>query len=404
MNAHRSCKWLAVLVALTMAFAVTMAFTPALAKPPKDKPGGGGGSDGGGDEPTSAMLIAPLDFGSLLNDINDLREIVGFMYSPSNQSDAAYWTVSVSNGEVETNLSILDGGIEAYSINNLGEIAGVGFGSAGNYVAVYWPNPSSSAIELPSLPGHDVSVALGINNDGLICGYVSKSVLDASGQPIPATYDIPSNRAVVWQVVSIDGTPIVSGPFELPSDGDGSSSTAHDLNDSDEFGIAQVIGYRGSPVSGEGGAFLWEVQSQPDGTVSVVTIPKGDGEPMGINNNGLFCGRRYVRSGVDALVWSGDTISILDRGKGKNSVPVAIAFDISDSGLIVGEAREDTSLGAIGRACIWDGIDGSLTYLDDYLEVDSPLASLDRAQAVNAFGDIIGYGSPYAFIAIPVSP
>ena len=171
--------------------------------------GGGGGDDGGGGEPAPTILFAPLDLGSGLNDINDLREIVGFMYLSSDEYAAAYWTVSESNGQVDTNLSILAGGIEARSINNLGEIVGESFGSAGNYVAVYWPSPSSSAIELPSLPDHDVSVAQGINNDGLICGYVSKSALDENDQPIPATYDSPSNRAVVWRVTSPSGIPVI---------------------------------------------------------------------------------------------------------------------------------------------------------------------------------------------------
>jgi hypothetical protein len=331
--------------------------------------------------------------GSGLNDINDLREIVGFMYMPSDQYAAAYWTVSESNGQVATNLSILAGGIEARSINNLGEIVGESFGSAGNYVAVYWPSPSSTAEPLPSLPGYDVSVAQGINNDGLICGYVSKSALDARGQPIPATYDVPSNRAVVWRVDSSGETPIINGPFELPTSGDGASSSAGGVNDSDENGVAQVVGR---------GGFLWDVLSHADGTVSVSATPLDVGVPTGINNTGLISGRLHGRTEVDALVWSRDSTWFLDRGRGRNKVPYAAAWDISDSGLIVGEARTDNSIGAIGRACVWNGVEASLTYLDGYLPADPPIAELYSARAVNAFGDIIGSGSSN-FVAVRVT-
>ena len=389
MNTRVSLKSVVVLATLLVALA------PAICQAQKGKKpgGGGGGNDGGGGEPAETYVFAPLDLGSLVNDINDLREIVGFMSMPSNQYAAAYWTVSESNGQVETNLAILSGGIEAYSINNLGEIVGVGFGSAGNYVAVYWPSPSSTAEPLPSLPGYDVSVAQGINNDGLICGYVSKSALDASGQPIPATYDSPSNRAVVWRVDSSGETPIINGPFELPTSGDGVENAAIAVNDNDENGIAQVVGR---------GGFLWDVLSHEDGTVSVSSTPLDVGVPTGINNAGLISGRLTGTREVDALVWSRDSTWFLNRGRGRNKMPYAGAWDINDSGLIVGETCTDTSLGAIGRACFWNGIDGSLTYLDGYLPANPSIADLYSARAVNAFGDIVGSGSSN-FVAVRVT-
>jgi hypothetical protein len=294
----------------------------------------------------------------------------------------------VSNGEIESNRLPLSGGINAYSINNFGEIVGETFGSAGNYVAVYWPSPYSQAEPLPSWPGYDVSVALAINNNGLICGYLSKSTLDASGQPIPATYDSSSNRAVVWRV---DSSGEISDPFELPTDGDGSSSDATAVNDNDE-----VVGH------GPDGDILWSVQSHGDGTVSVSSTPIGLGTPTGINNAGLVVGRMPGYRETDAYAWLQNSTWFLDRGRGKNKVPYAGAWDVNDSGLIVGEARTDTSLGAIGRACFWNGIDGSLTYLDEYLEADSPLLRLDSAEAVNASGDIIGFGSSN-FVAVRVT-
>ena len=383
-------QWLAVLAL----YLFTLPPTLALAGKP-DKPGGGGG------EPANALLIAQLDAGGDAADINDLREVVGAVTTESGDSVAAYWTVTESNGLITSNRTLLWDGYLAYAINNHGEIVGESFDSFGNYVAIYWPDSSSAAVELPSLPDHPISVAQGINNDGLICGYVSKNVLDDNDNPIPGTVDVPAHRAVVWRVLPTDGAPIISGPFELPSDGDDSNSAANALNDNDEFGIAEVVGYRASAVSGEGGPFLWGVKSLDDGTVSILTIPLlGDGMPIGVNNNGVICGRLIGRSGEeDALVWSGDTVSFLDRGKGRNKVPAAWALDINESGLIVGWAGTYID----SHACFWDGIEGTVTYLDDYLESDSPLLGLIRARDVNAFGDIVGIGQTGSFIAIPVS-
>ena len=371
--------------------AVLVCLSTAYAKKP-DNPGGGDGDLG------ITFSVVPLDLDNPADawDINDFREVVGSVLTESGDVPAAYWTIVESNGELVSSLTVLTGGSVAHGINNFGEIVGESYDSSGNFVAVYWPNSSSSTMELPMLSGHDNSYAGSINGDGLICGYVSKNLLDANGDPKPGSHDITSDRAVVWRVVSTNGTPVIRGPFELPSDGDNSHSAAHALNDNDEFGVAQVVGYRRSAVSGEGGAFLWEVQSHSDGTVSIVTVPDGDGLPTGINNGGFICGRLIGRHGeVDGLVWSGDTVSYLDRGKGKNQVPEAYPWDISDSGIIVGMAGTYSD----SRACFWDGSDGSLVYLDQFLEEDSPLPSLMSAEAVNAFGDIVGGG----WIAVPTN-
>jgi hypothetical protein len=204
---------------------------------------------------------------------------------------------------------------------------------------------------------------------------------------------------VVWRVNSPDD---IRGPFELPSDGDGSGSSANALNDGDDLGIAQVVGYRSSPVSGEGGDFLWDVQLLVGDIVPISTTPIGLGTPIGINNGGLVVGRIPGFRETEAYAWLNNSTWFLDRGRGKNKVPYAAAWDINDSGLIVGEARTDTSIGALGRACFWNGVEGSLTYLDGFLPTDSPITELYHARAVNAFGDIIGHGSSN-FVAVKVT-
>ena len=316
-------------------------------------------------------------------DINDLREVVGTVRTPTGEDAAAHWNVVEVDGVVESSLSILSGGVAANAINNLGEIVGQKHDASGNAVAVYWPTPASAAIELPLLPGYDVSLPMSINNNGLICGYMS-----VSGQQ-----DWQSDIAVVWRVTLSNGVPVISDPVDLPGGRDGGAAAA--VNDNDESGVAQVVGAQHSTWT----PLLWEVQSLPDGTLSVSANPQVIDDDvaafaLGINNSGLICGRTEF----DAVVWSSGESSFLDRpGKGKNKVPRAWARDISDNGIIVGDAGEYYD----PRACFWDGITGSLTYLDDYLEPDSPLLGLSRAEAVNAFGDIVGDGWNDAFIAVP---
>ena len=379
-NTNHLGRWLIIAVAIGLVCSST-----SLAKKPP-KPDG---------DPGITYRVVPLEWGINARDINDYREVAGAVLTESGDVSAAYW----EEGELVSNLTVLSGGRMAHGINNNGDIVGTSYDSSGNDVAVYWPNSSIFSMELPTLSGYANSYAHSINNDGLICGSVSKNLLDENGDPIPGSSEYTSNRAVVWRVVSTNGTPDIRGPRELPSDGDGSSSFASALNDNDEFGVAQVVGRRLSVVSGEGGAFVWEVKSDSDGTVSILTVSSlGDGKPTGINNGGFICGyapaRRYPE--MDGLVWYGDTVSYLDRGKGRNQVARAQAWDISDSGIIVGHTGGWYDQ---PRACFWDGSDGLLVYLDQFLEEDSPLLRLGYADAVNALGDIVGG----AWIAVPTN-
>jgi hypothetical protein len=387
MYAQRSSRWLAIFVAFALAL------TPALAnakKPDMPGGGGGGGNDGGGGETGGGILIEKLDDagGTATQgrawDVNDFREVVGTVRTSSGEDAAAHWVVTEVDGVIESSLSLLSGGCDAFGINDVGEIVGKTYNADGTSIALYWPAPTSAPIELPPLPGHDVSVASSINNDGLICGYVS-----VSGQE-----DWQADRAVVWRVTASNDGPVISDPVELPAGGVGSS--AQDVNDNDDLGVAQVVGTQRDTQT----PLLWEVQSLPDGTLSVASTPQVldvGAFATGINNGGQVCGR----TDVDAVVWSAGSVSILDRpGRGKNKVPRAWAWDIGDSGIIVGEAGESHN----PRACVWDSINGSLTYLDDHLDSGSPLQGLNSAEAVNFFGDIVGNGWTGAFIAISPSP
>ena len=374
----------------TVILAITcllMAGAPLMAQGIGKGNGNGGGGGGGGGGSTPDIQIVQLETADGVGthdeayDVNDLREVVGRATLPTGELSAAYWTVDETSGVVESTLSLLDGGHAALGINNQGEIVGQTHDAAGHPVGVYWATPTSTAIVLQLPVGFDVSLPKSINDGGIICGLVA---VDGDSQ---------SSVPVLWQVTDADGGRAVSPPIVLPAFEPGAS--AQDINNSDSSGVAQVVGMQRTTWT----PLLWEVQTLPDGTLVIPANPQvldhdAGAFATGVNNNGDVCGR----TDIDAVVWTNGTESILDRpGKGRRQVPRCWAWAIGDSGIIVGEAGSLID----PRACFWDGIDGSMTYLDDYLDADSPLLGLGSASAVNAIGDIVGRGWNGAFIAIP---
>jgi hypothetical protein len=372
--------------------AILIAVTAGSAVPASAKKGGKGGGGGGGGATEEGYVIAQLDTANGVgtqgraSDVNDLREVVGSIRLPTGDLAAAFWTITQTNGAIESTLSLLDGGISAIGINNLGEIVGQTYDDFGNAVGVYWPSPTSVAINLPLLPGHDRSVPQGISDDGMICGSVS-----ISGQGWQST------RAVAWRVTMSNGDIVISDPVELPSGGPGSGASA--ITNNDASGFAQVVGFQDSNQT----ALSWTVQSNTDGSLSLASPPivlDSDADALGINNSGLVCGQL----GSLAVVWDGAATTTLKRPtKGKNRVPWTQALDVSDSGVIVGRGGP----GEIdATAVVWKDSGGSMLYLDQFLDSGSPLQGLSSAEAVNSFGDIVGnaWWGNGAFIAIPTLP
>lgn len=87
----------------------------------------------------------------------------------------------------------------------------------------------------------------------------------------------------------------------------------------------------------------------------------------------------------------------------------AWAHGVNDSGVIVGEGDYWKKLTQGRRAVVWPSKSASMVTLNDFLGRTSPFASLTTARAVNASGQIVGWGldAPYdgssygAFLAIP---
>ena len=317
------------------------------------KGNGNGNGGGGGGDSAASFVIAKLDNANgafshgHANDLNNLREVVG-----SVDQAAAFWTVTDTNGTIQTQISVLAGGKEATGINDSSEIVGLTYDEWGNWTAVYWASPSAAPIDQPTLPGSAVSRPNSISNDGVICGYVALNAQDWDS----------TARAVAWRVTTVGGNPVISDPVELPAPAN-SRSIAQSVNDNDADGVAQIVGFYRETFT----SVQWDVMSMPDGSLLVGStlelLPLDGALAVGITNNGGICGR----TNVDAIIWGAGAYAILDRPKGRNRVPRAWAWDISDSGIIVGEAGELYE----PRACFWSGGDGSLTYFDGYIDTNS---------------------------------
>lgn len=309
------------------------------------------------------------------NDINNMGQIVGQLWD-SDALRAAYWELTALGGKTQSTLRVLRGDLaSAIAINDLGEIVGQGIdASTGIMPALYWSSPDADPIVLPSLPGHDRASASRINNDGVVCGTSTLAGDEATG------------RAVAWRINLVDGTPVVWGPLALPDLGTGSRSDS--INDNDAEGIATIVGKFETSATA---AASWSVQSLPNGTLAVASIPGVldlDAQAYGVNDSDAICGASFGIP-TEAVVWTGWSRRILNRA---SFVTKAWANDISNGGVIVGTGSYLRGFERGERAVVWPTANGSMILLDKYLASGSPFSHLTVALSVNDQGLIIGQG------------
>lgn len=373
-----------------VAVILALFLAPGIAQAQK-KPGGGGGAS------TPAWTIIPLNDGAgrYVNGrpsaINAEGAIVGAIDDGANSDDrqAAYWKLTTVGGAVQSSLTILPGNaFDASGINDRGEIVGNGVSVNGHFAGLYWATQTEQPYELPPLPEDDSSAAMAISSDGIVCGASSNST----------QFDIA--RAVVWWVASDEEGTLILGPWELPGPDSGSFAVA--VNQFDSLGIAEIAG---RITTGTGSAaVVWEVQATTEGTLDVnpsIDVLDVDASSFGINNAGAVCG---VRSVQQPVVWSGGTVSVLNRDR---NIYATSAYSINSNGLIVGagEYRKSSERGL--RAVVWPNSRSPMILLDKFLSTRSPFNNLNHASAVDSLGRIVGYGwrgdvGTYAgFVAVP---
>jgi probable HAF family extracellular repeat protein len=237
--------------------------------------------------------------------INDAGQILASATMP----DGTERLLVYSQGAV-TDLAVL--GV-AHGINNAGQVVGVGYTGQGlpwSYGFV-WQNGNLSRLSVPAGMETD---ARGINDDGVVVGYVIPATLD--GQMAAFRHDGVMHlleSAGVYSGVArainnrgqIVGDGAIGGMHHAVMwDGDsvvdlgtlGQGTCAVDIND-----LAQVVGWARSPTGGDDHAFVWAGGVMRDLND---LIPTDSGllvtMATGINNTGQIAG--YGISTSDRMV------------------------------------------------------------------------------------------------------
>ena len=151
-------------------------------------------------------------------------------------------------------------------------------------------------------------------------------------------------------------------------------------------------------------AVSWTIAFDPNGElVAMPHILSADARASGVNNTDTVCGQAWAfEEPTEALIWTGNNSTVLDREKWVFS---AQAYDIGDSGIVVGTGSYWKNFDQGPRAVVWPSSDGSMIILENFLGRNSPFAHLSSAYAVNQTGAIVGLGwdgaSTKAYLAIP---
>jgi len=145
-----------------------------------------------GGDPTTASAISSA--------FNKNIQAAGYSSNSAIGQHAVFWNNDAAHSIVDLGVFGSDWSSLAYSINDLGQVAGQSnppFSSR----AVLWQNDAAhTAVELPLLPGHNYGAAQLINNAGTIVGY--------SAVNEPGTWNVSGSRIAIW----IGGV-----PYELQS-------------------------------------------------------------------------------------------------------------------------------------------------------------------------------------------
>lgn len=273
----------------------------------------------------------------------------------------------------------------AYGINNSGQVVGMAF-FAGNSVHAFLWTSSGGMHDLGTL-GNSQGYASAINNSGQITGYTlngspshaflwtsAGGMLDLgtfggrssgaygindSGQVVGGAYNSSGyGRAFLWSSIA--------GMQDLGTLG-GAESWAFDINSS-----GQVVG--GADLSGGSEqAFLWTIGGGMQG------LGGGLGWANAINNHEQIVGQ----SSGNAFLWTnGSGVQGLGTLGGSGSV----AYDINDSGQIVGAAKNSQG---IDHAALWSADTRSAIDLNTLISPSCGLTLL-TAEAINDSGWIVG--------------
>jgi probable HAF family extracellular repeat protein len=289
---------------------------------------------------------------------------------------AFFWTRS---GGLKDLYTLPGGNISgAIGINDAGQVVGysnvsTGFLDEFNFVAFEWTS-SGGMINLGKLSGGRSSCAFEINSSGVIVGdsFVNATVVDAASW----TNNKIKNLGALPRSIFTAGL---------------------DINDIGEIVGESVFAY--SPTFLSHG-FKW---TPGPGMKDLGTLPGGNTSAANaINSSGVSVGQSNAKSFLNAwhaVKWDASN-KIEDLGKLPGGT-YSIAFGINDSGEVVGYGNIGNNA---AHAMVWT-VGGGMKDLNDLIPADSGWV-LINANAINASGQITGYGTKnghnHAFLLTPV--
>jgi hypothetical protein len=239
-------------------------------------------------------------------------------------------------------------GLVSVGINNLNQVVGQVFGSAGNEVVIrtYTTTPTTP-------PGpHNPATNLRYFSPDPINRSITPTAIDQSGQVVG--YYTPSLVSQPFRLPA--GTPTTGSVIDIPGPFPGTT------NNGQRFDYAQAVSDNGQHIVGIGGGSGQQAWSRsPGSSGAIVTLPAtGLTLPTasGVNNSGVIVGTaRNTRP--RAVRWDNATSepTILPDLGGDFSR----AFAINNSGYIVGDAYTPTG-SFINHAVMW-APDGTITDL-----------------------------------------
>jgi probable HAF family extracellular repeat protein len=306
----------------------------------------------------------------------------------------------------------------ALGINNSGEIVGSYSDFSGTHAFLYSGGTMQNIAQL----GSSTSAAYGINSSGQIVGEYD---LTGNGEPRAFLYSggvltnlgtldgdetgaeshayaINNNGQIVGSSTSTNGLGnggmgiafLYSNGTMASLGGPGLTSEATSINDS-----GQIAGDYSTNAPSSTTAFLYE-----NGTVKAIG-PQGDLTPTkasGINSNGEIAGTASSAGHFDssaAYLYAGGIISNLSASD--SSVSMYHATAINNSNQIVGWVGDGD--GITNTALLYSG--GAIVALNKLIDPTSGWV-LERANAINDYGQIAGYGidfkgQTHAFLLTP---
>ena len=290
--------------------------------------------------------------------------------------------------------------VEAWTINNNGEIAG-SYTCLGPNLPFLWQG--GPLIPLPRPPGVAQASCYDLEDDGRIAGTMGqwssprRGFLYENGEmvaldPLPGDYQSSAGamsvagrvvgsskntsgprRAVFWESGAIT-------PLDLPV---GPNSAAFDVNDDGSV----IVGWMGQAVGQNCSVFLWE-NGEAEDRGSLFGGPAAS--PWAVNNNRVIVGQASVEAAPGefiphAFVWQDGIATDLGVLPG---FAYSYAYDVNDDNVIVGQCRVSRDR-LIDHATLW--IDGVMYDLNDVIQ-PQPDLMLMVGEGVNDEGQIVAKG------------